>query len=136
MIEERVTVAHCPEAVRPGAADVPEMLPLVAKTKPGPFLARTVELGDYPGDPPRRALVAAAGERFQLDGWTEVSGVCTRPDYRGRGLASRLVNALAAGIQLRSRQAFLHVLSTNTGAIRLYEQLGFRIRQTRDAHRQ
>jgi predicted GNAT family acetyltransferase len=71
-----------------------------------------------------------AGERFRLDDWTEISAVCTRPDHRGRGLASRLVGALAAGIQRRSQRAFLHVLGTNTGAIRLYEQLGFRIRQT------
>ena len=71
-----------------------------------------------------------AGERFQLDGWTEISAVCTRPDHRGRGLASLLVEALTAGIQRRSQRVFLHVLSTNTGAIRLYEALGFRIRQT------
>jgi predicted GNAT family acetyltransferase len=71
-----------------------------------------------------------AGERFHLDGWTEISAVCTEPNHRGRGLASQLIGALTAGIQLRSNRAFLHVLSNNTGAIRLYEQLGFRIRQT------
>jgi len=71
-----------------------------------------------------------AGERFNLEGWTEISAVCTKPDYRGRGLASQLVGALVAGIERRSQRAFLHVLSANTGAIRLYEELGFRIRQT------
>ena len=71
-----------------------------------------------------------AGERFHLDGWTEISAICTRPDYRGRGLASQLIGALVAGIELRSQRVFLHVLSTNTGAIRLYEELGFRVRQT------
>jgi ribosomal protein S18 acetylase RimI-like enzyme len=130
MIGERVAGVDCAEAIPLGAADVPEMLELVAQTEPGPFLTRTVELGDYLGIRRGGALVAMAGERFQLDGWTEISAVATKPDHRGRGLASRLVGALTAGIQLRSRRAFLHVLATNTGAIRLYEELGFRVRQT------
>jgi len=130
MIGERVTGVSCPEATPLGAADVPEMLELVAETEPGPFLARTVELGDYLGIRHARKLIAMAGERFRLDGWTEISAVCTSPQYRGRGLASRLIGALAAGIERRSERVFLHVLSNNTGAIRLYEDLGFRVRQT------
>jgi ribosomal protein S18 acetylase RimI-like enzyme len=130
MVEERVAGVDCAEAIPLGAADVPEMLELVAQTEPGPFLTRTIELGDYLGIRRDGALVAMAGERFRPDGWTEISAVCTKPDHRGRGLASRLVGALIAGIQLRSQRAFLHVLSTNAGAIRLYEELGFRVRQT------
>ena len=130
MIGERVTGAGCPEAIPLGAADVPEMLELVAQTEPGPFLTRTIELGDYLGIRRDGALVAMAGERFQLDGWTEISAVCTRPDHRGRRLASQLIGALVASIELRSQRVFLHVLSTNTGAIRLYEKLGFRVRQS------
>jgi ribosomal protein S18 acetylase RimI-like enzyme len=129
MVEERVTGVDCAEAITLGAADVPEMLELVAATEPGPFLTRTIELGDYLGIRRDGALVAMAGERFHLDGWTEISAVCTKPDHRGQGLASRLVSALIAGIQRRSERAFLHVMSTNTGAIRLYETLGFRLRQ-------
>jgi predicted GNAT family acetyltransferase len=130
MIGERVTGVDCSGAIPLGAADVPEMLELVAQTEPGPFLTRTIELGDYLGIRCDGALVAMAGERFHLYGWTEISAVCTEPEHRGRGLASQLVGALIAGIQLRSQRAFLHVLSTNTGAIRLYEELGFRVRQT------
>jgi ribosomal protein S18 acetylase RimI-like enzyme len=130
MVGERVAAVDCPEAIPLGAADVPEMLELVAQTEPGPFLTRTVELGDYLGIRSDGALVAMAGERFLLDGWTEISAVCTRPDHRGRGLASLLIGALTAGIQRRSQRVFLHVLATNTGAIRLYEELGFRVRQT------
>jgi ribosomal protein S18 acetylase RimI-like enzyme len=130
MIGERVTGVGCSEAIPLGAADVPEMLELVAQTEPGPFLTRTIELGDYLGIRYDGTLVAMAGERFHLDGWTEISAICTRPDYRGRGLASQLIGALVAGIELRSQRVFLHVLSTNTGAIRLYEELGFRVRQT------
>jgi ribosomal protein S18 acetylase RimI-like enzyme len=130
MIEERLTASDCPEAIPLGAADVPEMLELVAQTEPGPFLARTIELGDYLGIRRDGTLIAMAGERFRLDGWTEISAVCTGPDYRGHGLATQLIGALIAGIQRRSQRAFLHVLATNTGAIHLYEQLGFRVRQT------
>jgi ribosomal protein S18 acetylase RimI-like enzyme len=130
MIEERVTGVDCAEAIPLAVVDVPEMLELVAQTEPGPFLPRTIELGDYLGIRRDGALVAMAGERFHLDGWTEISAVCTKPDYRGQGLASQLMGALIAGIQQRSERAFLHVMSTNTGAIRLYEELGFRVRQT------
>jgi GNAT superfamily N-acetyltransferase len=129
MIEERVTGADCPEALPLGPADVPEMLELVAQTEPGPFLTRTIELGDYLGIRREGELIAMAGERFHVDGWTEISAVCTKPDHRGEGLASRLVGALIAGIHRRSERAFLHAMSTNTGAIRLYETLGFRVRQ-------
>lgn len=130
MIGERVSGADCAEAMPLGAADVSEMLELVARTEPGPFLTRTVELGDYLGIRRDGVLVAMAGERFRLDGWTEISAVCTNLDYRGQGLASRLVGALIAGIQRRSERVFLHVLATNTAAIGLYEELGFRVRQT------
>jgi len=129
MIEERVAGAECADAVPLGPADVPDMLELVAQTEPGPFLARTIELGDYLGIRRDGALIAMAGERFHVDGWTEISAVCTKPEHRGEGLASRLMGALIAGIHRRSERAFLHAMSTNTGAIRLYESLGFRVRQ-------
>ncbi len=130
MIEEQVSGNDRAEAILLGAADVPEMLELVAQTEPGPFLKRTIELGDYLGIRRAGTLVAMAGERFRLDGWTEISAVCTKPGHRGQGLASGLMGALIAGIHQRSERAFLHVLSTNTGAIKLYEALGFRVRQT------
>src|SRR5271166_5841394 len=73
MIGEQVTGGDCPGAIPLGAGDVPEMVELVAQTEPGPFLSRTIELGDYLGIRSEGALVAMAGERFQLDGWTEIS---------------------------------------------------------------
>ncbi len=129
MIEERVAGVDCAEAVSLGAADVPDMLELVAQTEPGPFLPRTIELGSYLGIRRDGALVAMGGERFRPDGWTEISAVCTKPGYQGQGLASCLMGALIAGIKRRSECVFLHAMSTNTGAIRLYEALGFRVRQ-------
>jgi ribosomal protein S18 acetylase RimI-like enzyme len=130
MVGECVLGAEFPEAIALGPADVPEMLELVAQTEPGPFLTRTIELGDYLGVRRDGALAAMAGERFRPDGWTEISAVCTAPEHRGQGLATRLVGALIANIESRSEGVFLHVLATNTAAIRLYEQLGFRVSRT------
>jgi GNAT superfamily N-acetyltransferase len=114
--------------VRLGVADVPEMLELADRTEPGPFRARTIELGTYLGIRRDGHLVAMAGERFRLPGWTEISAVCTDPAVRGQGLASRLVTQLRRLEGARGGGAFLHVLTSNTGAIRLYETLGFAAR--------
>lgn len=130
MIGERTDGGRDAEAVTLGSTDVPEMLELVRLTEPGPFLQRTVELGKYVGIRRDGALVAMAGERLRFDGWTEISAVCTAPAYRGQGLASRLVCSLVADIQDRSERVFLHVLTDNTSAIRLYEGLGFSARRS------
>ena len=108
-----------------GDHDAAEMLALAALTQPGPFLARTHRMGRFVGIRIDGRLAAMAGERFRFPGWTEVSGVCTHPDFRGRGLARRLSQHVAARIALRSDVAFLHAWRDNTTAIRLYEQLGF-----------
>ncbi len=112
-------------------ADAAGMLALATLTEPGPFLARTHAMGRFIGvreGAPGGRLLAMAGERFRPPGWTEVSGVCTHPDARGRGLARTLSAAVAARIQARGEQAFLHAWQTNVAAIRLYESLGFVLR--------
>jgi ribosomal protein S18 acetylase RimI-like enzyme len=118
------------EAVHLTTADVPEMLELVARTKPGPFAPRTIEMGAYVGFRPAGRLIAMAGQRFRPPGWTEISAVCTAPEFRGLGLATRLVLALADEIQQRGDTPFLHVVASNTKAIALYEALGFTARGT------
>jgi ribosomal protein S18 acetylase RimI-like enzyme len=113
--------------------DVPDMLDLVARTKPGPFLTRTIELGTYLGlRDDDGALIAMAGERLHLDGYTEVSAVCTDERARKQGLASRLVRAIASGIEARGETPMLHCTVENVSAIRVYEALGFQIRATLD----
>ncbi|MBY8887617.1 GNAT family N-acetyltransferase [Streptomyces sp. PTM05] len=126
---EDVTVEAAPQAVVLGPADVPEILDLIALTEPGPFLPRTVELGRYLGIRHDGRLVAMAGERLRPPGWTEISAVCTHPAHRGRGLATRLIRAVAAGIRERGELPFLHTGAANTGAIRLYESMGFILRR-------
>ncbi|MEV6930128.1 GNAT family N-acetyltransferase [Dactylosporangium sp. NPDC051485] len=129
LVDVAVDAADDPEAVRLTAADVPEILALIERTKPGPFRPRTIELGTYLGIRRDGALVAMAGERLHLPGWTEISAVCTDPAHRGQGLATRLVRAVAAGIRRRGETPFLHAAATNSNAIRLYESLGFKLRR-------
>lgn len=109
-------------------ADAPEMLALARLTEPGPFFERTHQLGDFVGVKLDGRLVAMAGERMKPAGFTEVSGVCTHPDFRGRGYAGALMRLVAARILARGETPFLHAYAANTGALALYESLGFRLR--------
>jgi ribosomal protein S18 acetylase RimI-like enzyme len=118
-----------PEVVELGSDDVPEMLDLTDRTKPGPFLPRTYELGRYLGIRRDGALVAMAGERLKPPGWTEISAVCTDGAWRGHGFASQLIRALVTTIRDRGDRPFLHAVATNTNAIRLYEAMGFEFRR-------
>ncbi|MET8153682.1 GNAT family N-acetyltransferase [Actinoplanes sp. NPDC049668] len=128
LVAASVAAAPDPEAVVLTGADVPEILDLVERTQPGPFRKRTIDLGTYLGIRRDGALIAMAGERMRLPGYTEISAVCTDPAFRGAGLASRLIRAVSAGIQQSGAVPFLHTAAQNTGAIRLYEQLGFALR--------
>jgi ribosomal protein S18 acetylase RimI-like enzyme len=119
-----------PEISELTVEDVPAMRELAERTDPGPFRERTIEFGGYLGIWGDGTLAAMAGERFSAStgnglGWTEVSAVCTDPAFRGQGLAARLIRAVAARIRARGDEVFLHVLDTNTGAIALYERMGF-----------
>ena len=129
LVASALDAAPDEEAVPLGPADVPDMLSLTRQTKPGPFLAKTIELGGYLGIRSEGRLVAMAGERMRPPGWAEISAVCTDPAWRGQGLASRLTRAVAAGIVARGETPFLHAIASNTTAIRLYEELGFSYRR-------
>jgi ribosomal protein S18 acetylase RimI-like enzyme len=109
-------------------ADVDDAADLVARTKPGPWAARTIELGTYLGVRVDGALVAMAGERMRPPGYSEISAVCTDPAFRGRGLAGALMLHLVAEITARGETPCLHAVADNANAIRLYERLGFTAR--------
>ncbi len=112
-----------------GDDDAAHMLALATHTRPGPFLRHTHRMGRFVGIRVAGALVAMAGERFRFPGYTEVSGVCTHPDHRGRGFAATLSRHVAARILARGDIPFLQSWSSNTHAIGLYQKLGFRIRR-------
>jgi predicted GNAT family acetyltransferase len=109
-------------------ADAPEMLALARLTEPGPFLERTNRMGRFIGIRIDGRLAAMAGERMRIPGYTELSGVCTHPDFRGRGYARRLSSVVVSNIFARGDRAFLHAWKSNHQAIALYEQLGFQLR--------
>lgn len=124
----RFSAERPPDVVMLDDADAPEMLELALLTQPGPFRTATHRLGQFWGIRRSGRLVAMAGERMKLEGMTEVSGVCTHPDWRGSGLAAQLSTYVAALIQARGETPFLHAFATNKTAIQLYERLGFKLR--------
>ena len=110
------------------AENIGEMKSLVELTKPGPFLSRTIDFGDYIGIFKNKQLVAMAGHRFNVKPYREISAVCTHPAYVGKGYASELVNEQISRILNRGEIPFLHVRKENEGAVHLYQKLGFEIR--------
>jgi ribosomal protein S18 acetylase RimI-like enzyme len=108
-----------------GPDDRPAMAALVRATEPGPWAERTPELGRFVGVKADGRLVAMAGERLHLDGWHEISGVCTDPAWRGLGLARDAMLVVGRAMLARGERPFLHVFASNAPAIALYERLGF-----------
>jgi ribosomal protein S18 acetylase RimI-like enzyme len=121
----RVAELAGPDPVRLGARQRDDMLALTALVFPGFFRARTLEMGDYFGIYDGSRLAAMAGERMRLDGYQELSAVCTHPDYTGRGYAQRLLALLCNSAFDRGLTPFLHVFTDNERAIGVYRKLGF-----------
>lgn len=111
-----------------GGNDAEDMLALATLTRPGPFRINTHTLGRFVGIRDGAWLVAMAGERLRIDGFIEISGVCTHPDYRGRGYGAALLRAVGARILADGATPFLHTYADNEGAITLYRSLGFETR--------
>ncbi len=117
---------EAPEALPLGPQHAVRALELAELTRPGPFGPRTLEMGEYFGCFEEGRLVAMAGERLHAGRWREISGVCTHPDFQGRGYARRLMSKLLRREMLRGEAPFLHVASGNVGARGLYRRMGFR----------
>lgn len=126
LVAGKIDVTHpAGDMVELEETDAPAMRALAALTKPGPFLPRTHVLGGFVGIKHKGQLVAMAGERMKLPGYTEVSGVCTHPDFRGKSYGRLLSQSVARRIMDRGDVPFLHAYAGNTQAIRLYESIGF-----------
>jgi len=107
------------------AARSADMYNLINKVQPGYYEPGTNQLGDYYGILQQDKLVAIAGERMRLQQLTEISAICTDPDYTGRKYAQHLITHLCNTNLDRGNTPFLHVLQTNVRAISLYEYMGF-----------
>jgi len=125
-----------PAEVQPPSSPTPEIIPLtnenapemVALTDiafPGFFRSRTCEMGSYFGVRSQGQLIAMAGERLTLDGYPEMSGVCTHPDHRSKGYAEKLIWHLARHHRRQGLTSWLHVSANNDRAIQLYLRMGF-----------
>jgi predicted GNAT family acetyltransferase len=107
------------------AADVPEMLALTQLAKPGPFLENTIAFGGYFGYFVEGRLVSMAGTRLMAGPYTEVSAVCTHPDFVGRGLAKLVLPFVLQFIRELGQIPYLQLYPDNLPALRLYQSLGF-----------
>lgn len=131
MIAQHVPAAAADEAIAAlGAEDAEEMLALATLTKPGPFSLKSQALGRFWGVRESGRIVAMAGERMKQPGFTELSGVCTHPDHRGKGYARRLSLHVAGQIVEAGARSYLHAFASNTAAIGLYETIGFSLRRS------
>jgi len=110
------------------SSHVAQMLELTAITKPGPFYEKTIDFGHYMGIYQHDKLVAMAGERLKVNGYTEISAICTHPHYLGKGYASYLLSQVCQHTIREGNIPFLHVRTDNVRAIDVYKKLGFQIR--------
>jgi GNAT superfamily N-acetyltransferase len=107
-------------------ANAAEMVALTTLAFPGFFRSRTCEMGTYYGIRSEGELIAMGGERLTLDGYPEMSGICTHPAHRGRGYAAALMWQLVRDHRRNSLISWLHVSAGNHHAIELYQRMGFR----------
>jgi ribosomal protein S18 acetylase RimI-like enzyme len=115
-----------PDAIALRTEHAAQAVELATLTNPGPFGIRTPELGEYFGYFEGEQLIAMAGERMEVEDLREISGICTHPQFQGRGLARKLTLKLVHREMQRGLTPYLHVMSHNTGARALYAKMGFR----------
>lgn len=107
---------------------VDEMIELTTITRPGPFSKRTIEFGNYHGIFLDGKLAAMGGERMHIGEYTEVSAICTHPDFRGLGLGAKITHFITELVYDQGRKPFLHSRADNKNAIEIYKKLGYEFR--------
>ena len=124
--EESAASDSSVEIVPLNDANADEMVALTALAFPGYFRRRTCQMGSYYGVRSGAELIAMGGERLMLDDYSEISGVCTHPAHRGKGLAASLIWRLVRNHRRDGLVSWLHVGSANRRAIELYRRMGFK----------
>jgi len=136
VLPENVTPpAPAPEIVQLSSANAQEMVALTILAFPGFFRSRTCEMGSYYGIRSDGELIAMSGERLTLDGFPEISGVCTHPDHRGKGYAASLIWQVVRDHRRDNVVSWLHVSAENHHAIELYLKMGFKVVRKVTLHR-
>ena len=125
---QALDVIDGPEIIPLDESHRADVLALTALVYPHYFRPRTMDMGRYFGIYQDGRLAAMIGERLGTDSYTEMSAICTHPDFLGRGYARRLTAMLTNDTLERGRTPFLHVSHENARAKQLYEQIGFRLR--------
>jgi ribosomal protein S18 acetylase RimI-like enzyme len=133
--EEVTPPSPAPGIVPLSSANAPEMVALTDLAFPGFFRSRTCEMGSYYGVRSNGELIAMGGERITLDGYPEISGVCTHPAHRGKGYAANLIWHLVRNHRREALVSWLHVSAENHHAIELYLRLGFTVARKVKLHR-
>jgi predicted GNAT family acetyltransferase len=123
------------EIVPLSKANAQEMEALTTLAFPGFFRSRTCEMGSYHGVRSDGELIAMGGERLMLDGYPEISGVCTHPAHRGKGHAANLIWHLVRSHRHDGLVSWLHVSAANHRAIELYRRMGFIVSRMVTLHR-
>jgi GNAT superfamily N-acetyltransferase len=124
-----------PDIVPLSSINAQEMVALTDIAFPGFFRSRTYEMGSYYGVRSNGELIAMGGERLTLDGYPEISGICTHPAHRGKGYAANLIWHLARNHRREGMVSWLHVSAENHHAIELYLRMGFTVARKVKLHR-
>ena len=90
-------------------------------------MPNVIDIGRYIGVKIDGKLVALAGERIKVDGYVEISMVCSHPDHRRKGYAKGLSCEIMRKIIEDGDKPFLNVADYNTSAVELYKTLGFKV---------
>lgn len=92
---------------------------------PPPVVFASVNEADADSSAADPGLIAMARGQLNQD-WLGITGLWTRPDHRGRGLATGTIDAIARWAAIRNaRYAYLQVEKDNAAAQAAYASLGF-----------
>jgi ribosomal protein S18 acetylase RimI-like enzyme len=123
----RPVTAYGVDRLGPGYAG--ELARLYASAHGNAFSPYQLALGVFYGAKQRGQLVSAAGthivaRKMKL---AAVGNVCTYPEHRGRGYATRCTSAVCADLLAMGLGVVLNVAQDNADAIHIYQKLGFRV---------